>query len=199
VLVVFLAAALLGSRNVPVAALVLVPMLAAAWPEVGSLRADGEGFVAGAASALAIAALLVVCVVRLGEPAYDLRDYPLRSLDHLLDHHVALDEVHMAAPDQVGNLLELRDGPGRSVFYDDRFDMFPTAVTDDVVALTQGAPSALHVLDRRHIDLVLWRRALPLTQILRASPAWRVLFNRDEQWVLLCRDGADLGGDLGPC
>jgi hypothetical protein len=174
-------------------------MLAAAWPEVGSLRADGEGFVAGAASALAIAALLVVCVVRLGEPAYDLSDYPLRSLDHLLDHHVALDEVHLAAPDQVGNLLELRDGPGRSVFYDDRFDMFPTVVTDDVVALTQGAPSALHVLDRRHIDLVLWRRALPLTQILRASPAWRVLFNRDEQWVLLCRDGADLGGDLGPC
>ena len=37
--VVFLAAALLGARNIAVASLVFVPVLAAAWPDVGSLRA----------------------------------------------------------------------------------------------------------------------------------------------------------------
>ena len=148
------------------------------------------------------AALVLVAVVRLGEPGYDLGGYPVRELDRLAEHHVDLQRVHMAVPDRVGNLIELRDGPGRRVFFDDRFDMFPDRVSNDVLTLVQGGPGARNILARRHIDLVLWRDSLPLVSILRADgTAWRPVFDgaRDDGWALLCRVGADLGGDLGSC
>lgn len=199
VFVVFLAAALLGARNIPVASLVLVPVLAVAWPDVGSLRSDAGGLLARSGSAIALAALVLVTLVRLRDPAFDLRAYPVEALDHLLEHRVDLEEVRMVAPDRVGNLLDLRDGPGSRVFYDDRFDMFPEGVSEDVFTLTGGGPSSLAILERRDVDLVLWRTALPLVQILRADDRWRTVEQVDQGWALLCRKGADLGGDLGRC
>ena len=64
IVVVFLAAALLGQRNVPVAALVLVPVLAAAWPDVGSLRSEAGGLPARAGTVLALAVVVLVGVAR---------------------------------------------------------------------------------------------------------------------------------------
>ena len=199
VFIVFLAAALLGARNIPVASLVFVPILAVAWPDVGSLRSDAGGMLARSGSAIALAALVLVTVVRLRDPAFDLRTYPVKALDSLLEHEVDLEEVRMVAPDVVGNLLDLRDGPGHAVFYDDRFDMFPEELSQDVFALTAGGPSSLSILERRKVDLVLWPTALPLVQILRADDRWRTVERVDRGWALLCRRGADLGGDLGTC
>ena len=123
----------------------------------------------------------------------------MRPLDYLLEHQVDLQKVRLVAPDQVGNLLELRDGPRHEVFYDDRFDMFPKQVSADHVALIQGRPQSIAILDRYHADVVLWPRELPLSSILQVDPAWRVLDRRDTGWLLLCRRGADLGGDLHSC
>ena len=137
--------------------------------------------------------------MRLGEDDYALDPYPVASLNHLEDHHVDLEEVHLVAPDRVGNLIELRDGPGRRVFYDDRFDMFPDRVTQDFLDLVHGGRQSPAVLDRYGVDLVLWHRSEPLATILLEDPDWRLLFDGDEGWVLTCRVGAELGGDLGSC
>ncbi|HJR24468.1 MAG TPA: hypothetical protein VJ804_03280, partial [Acidimicrobiales bacterium] len=199
VLGVFLAAALLGSRNITVASIVLVPLLADAWADVGGIRSDVRDRMASLVGAVGVVAVLGVTVVQLGEPGYSIEGYPTMALDHLEDHHVELAEVRLAAPDVVGNLLELRDGPGRRVFYDDRFDMFPERLTDDVLDLVRGRPEARAALARHRIDLVLWERDQPLATILGGDPEWRLLFDEDDDWVLLCRIGANIGGDLGSC
>jgi hypothetical protein len=72
-------------------------------------------------------------------------------------------------------------------------------LSEDVLTLTRGGPGAKAVLDRYDIDLVLWQRQQPLATILEGDPSWRLLYDRDERWVLLCRVGADVGGDLGGC
>ena len=199
VLAVFVAAALLGQRNIPVASIVLVPLMAEAWTDVGGLRVHTRSGLASLLAVVGVVAVALSLTVRLGDDDLDLEAYPVAALDHLEDHHVDLEEVRLAAPDRVGNLIELRDGPGRRVFFDDRFDMFPERLSEDVLTLTHGGPGAKDVLDRYDIALVLWQRQQPLATILEGDPAWRLLYDRDERWVLLCRVGADIGGDLGGC
>jgi hypothetical protein len=199
VVAVFVVAALLGARNIAVASLVLVPVMAEAWPSVGTLRAEVRSAGSRVLALVAVVGIVVVALARLSEPSYDLSAYPVRSLDRLLDGHVDLRRVRMAAPERVGNLLELRDGPRREVFFDDRFDMFPEAVTDDVLALRDGRPTARGILDRYDIDLVLWRSQDPLVAILEASEDWRTVEERDPHWALLCRRGTELSTALGTC
>ena len=199
VLGVFVAAALLGSRNIAVASLVLVPVLAAAAPEVGTLRSATRGGLARPLAVVGAAALVLVAAVRLDEPHLDLDQYPTGAIELLVESGVDLEEVHLAAPDVVGNLLTHRFGPGQRVFYDDRFDLYPEAVSRDALRLLRGRPSAPRALDRWDVDLVLWRALDPLTTILTVDPAWRELEQPDARWALFCRRGADLGGAAGTC
>jgi len=199
VVAVFLAAALVGSRNIAVTSLVLVPVLARAWSDVGSIRSDAHARIARVGFVAAALLFAVLLVGRIGGPHYDFAQYPVASLDYLDARHVDLTEVRMGTPEMVGNLLELRDGAVGEVFFDDRFDMYPDEVADDViVVLGAGRPGATRVLDRWDLDLVLWSRSGPLSQILREDPDWRVL-KGEADWVLFCREGAPLGPDLPRC
>jgi hypothetical protein len=199
VVVAFTVAALLGARNIGVASIVFLPVLAEAWPNLGGLRTSVRDGMSRLLAVAGVGAIVVVGISRLGQPAYDLAAYPLASLDFLEESGVDLEAVRMAAPDRVGNLLDLRDGPGERVFFDDRFDMFPEEVSKDAIDLTIGRPRSVQVLDRWDIDLVLWRRDAPLVAILGASPAWRTLLDADEGWILVCRVGVPLGAELGTC
>jgi hypothetical protein len=199
IVAVFLAASLLGARNISVASIVFVPILAAAWPSVGQLRTTTKGALASAIGMVSLLAIVLVAVVRVGQPGLELDAYPVRSLDYLRREHVDLGLVHMATIDRVGNLVELRDGAGRRVFFDDRYDMFPTSVSDDEITLISGTTSSVDVLSRWSIDLVLWQRHAALTAILEASGRWRTLDDHDRGWVLLCRRGATLSHTLGTC
>ena len=199
VLAVFLAAAMLGARNIAVASLVLVPVLADAWPAGGRLRAASRDGLAWLLTAAGGIGAIVVVVVQLGQPAYALDAYPVVALDRLEAWDVDLGEVRLATVDRVGNLIAWRDGPEGHVFVDDRFELYPKRVSREVAALRQGGPSSTSVLDRWDIDLVLWPRTGALTSILRASPSWRSLDVSEGDWTLMCRRGAELGGALGTC
>jgi hypothetical protein len=199
VLAVFLAAALLGSRNITVASIVLVPVLASAWPDVGELRTGTHTTVASALGGVAVVGLLLTPVARLGEPGLALSAYPIRSLDYLDREGVDLNLVHLVSTDAVGNLIELRYGAGRRAFFDDRFDMYPRAVADDEFTLAFGRPTAVGVLDRWSIDLALWPDQAPMASILEASGRWRIIDRDDRGWLLMCRRGATLSSALGTC
>lgn len=198
VVAVFLAAALLGSRNVPVASLVFVPVLARAWPTAGNLRCAARDRLALAGAGGAAVAVVVVLAGVLGGPHFELSGYPIASLDYLARHQVDLSEVRLAGPERVGNLLELRDGPVGEVFYDDRFDMYPRDLSDDVLILLAARSGTSRALRRWDLDLVLWPRTAPLAQVLRVDPAWRVL-RSEPDWLLFCRRGVPLSPNLGPC
>jgi hypothetical protein len=190
--VVFTAAALLAARNIAVASLVLVPGTARGLADLGTITGAARSSIArvGAAAVVAVAGL--VTVVRLGEPAYDLRSYPVDALAWL-DQQGGLDgQTRVATQETVGNYRELLDRADGQVFVDDRIDMYPEPVIRDFLTLLRGRPGWQDVLDDREVDAVLWSRDEPLAQLLAEDPTWRAAYT-DGTWAVWCRRGSDVG------
>jgi hypothetical protein len=188
--VVASALALIALRNIMIASLVLVPVLARGFGDLGTLRTDVRPRL-GLAAAGAVAALAVlVGVTLLGRADVRYDPYPVRALAWMRGHgDFELDDARLVSEDIVGNFLTAVDGPRARVFYDDRFDMYPDDVTDDYLELFDGSSEATSVLERRDADLVLWRRTRPLPQVLAGSPNWQTVYV-DDSWALLCRRAA---------
>lgn len=198
VVAVFGGAALLGARNLTVASLVMVPVLATAMPPLGTLRSDARNRFATVVGAVGVVVIMLVAMVRLDQPDFEFGKYPVDAVAFLVSSGVDLEEHPTAAQDIVGNYLELIYGPGRRVFYDDRFDMFPMDVSDAHLALVQVRPDLQGRLDDYDIELVIWSRPAAAAQRLIVDPDWRTIYT-DETYVVVCRRGQDLGGTLGTC
>ena len=69
------------------------------------------------------------------------------------------------------------------VFLDDRLDMYPAGVVEDYLTLRDGRPVGRRYWTDRDIDLVLWPRTRPLTEILLADPGWQLVYT-DDDWVV---------------
>lgn len=190
--VLFLAAGLLAMRNLPLAAIVLAPVLGRILRQPESKRHSRLATVArpdrvNRAFAVAIAAAFVV----FGMASWSARplrldSYPASAVT-FLDRAGLLRAPHRVAhPDFVGNYLELRYGPQVKVFIDDRYDMFPPAVSRGYRTLLGARPDALAVLDRYRVDVVLWDRELPLTALLEQTDDWQQVFNEDD-WLVFRR------------
>jgi hypothetical protein len=191
-LVVFFAAALLGARNVAVASIVALPVLARAMPPVGSLASSWRPRRSAVLLILLSAVLGLALTSRMQQEDLDLEAYPLASLALIDSEGIDLRDSRLAARELVGNLLTYVYGAGEVVFYDDRFDMYPEAVSEAAVDLDTGRSSMFTALDAYDIDLVIVPREEAAAALLSARPEWRVLMIED-QWQLSCRRAADLG------
>lgn len=195
---VFVAAALVSSRNITIASLVLLPIMAEGAPSGGTLRSSDRIGIGRPLAALGLALVVAVVAVRTDEPPLTLERYPVDALADLDERGVDLVQARLAAPDIVGNLLEYVYGEGRRVYYDDRFDMFPQEVSDAHLALVSSGPQIRQHLDDARIDVVVVGRDAPAATWLAADPEWRVLFS-DERWLSACRRGSRLGGAASGC
>ncbi|MGZ4707219.1 MAG: hypothetical protein ACXWBN_00595 [Acidimicrobiales bacterium] len=192
-LVVFTAAALLGVRNIAVASIVLVPGTARGLADLGSIRGDRRSPVNAVAIGVVVLVGALLLSNGLAKPAWQLEAFPVDAVSWLDQNGMHRDDLHMATPDTVGNYLELVYGDQAHAFVDDRVDMYPKPVVEDFVVLLHGAPGWRAVLDRRDVDLVLWERSEPLTNLMAESSDWRIIYS-DPSWVVGCRRGTDLGG-----
>ncbi len=182
-LLLFAAAALVARRNIVMAVPVVVAVIAATAPTLGSLRSPTRP-VFGQILASGCGALVVlIAFVGLSGPALDLDRYPTGALAFLNQVEV---EGRVATQDFTGNMLEALDGPSGVAFIDDRADMIPPEVLKDFQELNRGRPGWTSVLDRYEIDVVVWERSDPLGSLLAAASSWRVLFS-DASWVVACR------------
>ena len=77
--------------------------------------------------------------------------------------------------------------PEQHVFFDDRYDMYPIAVTDAYNKLLSTKPGWQRVLDRYRINIVVWPRRRGIVQVLEVSPGWTVL-REDKVATVLVRD-----------
>lgn len=195
---VFIAAALVGSRNIAVACIVLLAPIARAVPAIGSLTARVRPRAGPLVLAAVIGAAVVALGARLGERDLDLRAYPVASLGFLEGAEVDLRDDRLAAREAVGNLMTMVYGSAGVVFYDDRFDMYPRSVSDAALALNSGEPPMLSELDRREVVLVLAPSTSATTSVLAREPTWRSLLV-EEQWQLFCRRGAEIGEPQQRC
>ncbi|MDE0805883.1 MAG: hypothetical protein OSA99_21480, partial [Acidimicrobiales bacterium] len=164
--VVFVAAAVVAQRNIVMALMVLVPVVARSAPSFGEIRASTRPTLIRPYVAIGAASLLLAGSYAASQPFGDLSAYP--------QHALAWAEVStaesggVAAPDIVGNLLGNLDGPRAAVFVDDRVDMLPDAIVEASLILLRGEPRWAMVLDRYDIDVVVWPRERPLSGLLAA-------------------------------
>ncbi len=182
-LVVFTAAALIASRNIAVASIVLVPGMAIGARGLGSLT--GAVRTRATAVGLGVVCALGVWVAASGlrAEAYDLDRFPVDAVAWMGENDLLEPDQRRLVPDVAGNYLELVLGEGASVSQDDRVDMFPRGVVEDYVALLRGHPAWDEVLARWRPDAVLWRRDDPLASLLLETSAYRLGYT-DDSWVV---------------
>lgn len=183
----FGAAACLAIRNIALASLVVTPVLARSLQGLGTIRGDQRNRLTAVAGTVVLGFAVVVTTVFLQGPAYQLERYPVRQLSWM-EARGLLDE-RVATQDYVGNFLTARRGRKVKVFFDDRFDMYPRSVISDSLVLLDGREGWQRRLKARKVDVVLWRRSLPLAGLLALDPGWRVV-RRDKDWVIAVRVGS---------
>lgn len=188
----FLAAGLLASRNLPVTAIVLAPVMGRVLrrPESGPRReAVATQVRTNAAVALTLAvAFFLFGTSILSKPGLKLDPYPEEAVTFLEENRLLADGNRVAHMDFVGNYLELRYGTRVSVFIDDRYDMYPTEVARDYRRLLAAGPESFQILDDRRVDAVLWNTELPLPNLLVVSGRWQEVHTSGD-WVVLRRSG----------
>lgn len=183
----FLAGGLLAVRNIAVASIVIVVMVAPSFREFFGAEDGGSVTLASRLVSKAAAVGLVVALVAvLVQPGLDLELYPVDEIDYLEARNlVANDDVALIHREAVGNYLTLRYGKAASVFIDDRFDFYPVDVTTDHLTLLYGGDYG-EVLERRGADVVLWAADGLLADWLRAADNWTVALG-GEEWIVACR------------
>jgi hypothetical protein len=184
---VFTAAALLGSRNVVVASMVVLPGLARGLTglgqETGALRRSI--FRPAAIALTGIGALSIVVAAR--GPVYSFNGYPVAAVAWAGQQGMLTPDAHIVSRDFVGNYLELRFGTAVKVFFDDRFDMYPKKVLEDFDALNRGSPSWDRIIDSYRPTAVLWPTKEAIGQYLASSPRWRVVYTDEEYLIAVPR------------
>jgi hypothetical protein len=188
VLVVFVALAMTASRNVAVASIVLVPGMAFSAHGLGSLRGDRRSPVFGLVALAGVVLGALIAVTALREPAFDLRRYPIDALAYAQQQGLLGRDARILANDSNGNYLELLRGPGAGTFADDRVDMLPVGVIDDLKAMIDAGPSAAAAVERWDPTVIVWSTSSPLADDLRGNPAWTVVYG-DEAWMVLVPSG----------
>jgi hypothetical protein len=203
----FVALGLLSVRNVAPSAVVLAPALARA---LGVGRSDeAKSGAVGLNKAIAGVLVVAALVFTIGSQranALDLSTYPTYATEYMGTHGLLDPATHrIAAQDVVGCYLILLRGTAGRVFIDDRVDMYPLSVSNDYDTLLHGDPSSTSVLDRYHVDVVLWDQRLALVGVLRSAGGWRTVYpgpdapagsKRDSRWTVLVRDPAVRAGSL---
>jgi hypothetical protein len=183
-LAVFGLMALLSARNIVPASIVLVPGMAVAVGRAGSLDGRLRAPLFTVATAVIAVLALPLTALALSGPGADVKGYPTEAIRWLDDRDQIRPDAHIVTQDFVGNYLEVRYGPDDArVFIDDRVDMFPLAVSRDYATLLNGGSRWQSVLDRHDADAVVWAADKPLTQLMVASPEWRLVY-RDDDWVI---------------
>ena len=195
----FVVLSLVALRNLPMLSPVLAPVLARALarPAEEVPAAPPEqlaGFVPRAFAAVLAAAALLFAAAIWSRAPLELEGYPVAAVDRL-EAAGMLTTGRLAHQDTTGGYLILREGERAQVFIDDRIDMYPVEVARDYVTLLHGQPSALEVLDRHDIDVVLWEPGRPLIAILVASPEWGHVFSEDGWMVFGRRGGSGILAD----
>ena len=185
VVAVFSAAALDASRNVPVAALLITPVLARGLAGLGTIEGKGRGVVPAAGLAALVALGVALTAGAVSRPAYDFSLYPVHEVSWLAEHHLVPGRV--ATTDFVGNYLEFRYGTRADAFIDDRADVFPPAVERDYGVLLSGSEGWKTVLARYRFDAVLWPRSDALASLIAEDPGWTVRIS-DRHWIVAVRN-----------
>lgn len=174
-----------GARLVPIAAVSLVPLAAAALRDVGTL-----GLPTAAAARRSLVAAGVIAALTIGyvvaTPSYRLDRYPEAAVDWLETRGLVANDTRVLSHDYVGNYLEWRYGTAANAYVDDRPDAATLVQYRTILRLEEGWQAELASVDPH---VVLWSSDSPLVEELAADDDW-VEVTRQGDYTVFCR--ADL-------
>ena len=183
--VVFLAAALVSRRNIPVAALVAIPVMADGLPPLGRLVSEEKSAAIQRVGLIVLAVMLLFPILAARSPNVDLSRYPVEAVNALEDAGMSPAVAHVVHPDFVGNYLDLRYGSAGAAWIDDRYELHKTSLLDDYLVMFEAGPTWSEVLGRSGADAMIWRTDHPLTQLVAESAGWNTVWS-DADWTVLC-------------
>src|SRR5262245_39462975 len=193
VTVPFLGLALWALRKVAIAPLVALPAVARAIavdPERAErTRAEERRGPIGIAFVAVLAIIASAVFIRaFNEPDFITTMYPVKAMnaverEGLIGHRLLMDDGDAA--------YAVLGFPGQKVFIDDRYDMYPEKVIYDFFDLSTGQRDWARILARYDVEVVVWPRREPLTQMMERSGDWTVI-HRDNGWIAMVRN------DLAP-
>ncbi len=128
----FLALGLLTERNIAIAPIVTFPFIARAWAAPGE-RAPNRSAFNWAMVGLAAVLMIAWTVPALRRPGLNFTGYPVAAMKAVVDH--GLLGARLLTTDSWGDYIVLAYGPRQQVFMDDRYEVYPQAVTDAMSAL----------------------------------------------------------------
>jgi hypothetical protein len=171
-------------RNIVLTPLVMLPVVARAVELDGSRRRpDRRTALNWAVLGLLLVLGWTAAAGAAGSGGYEFSDYPVKAMESveaqgLLGHH-------LLTTDEWSAYVIDRYWPRQSVFMDDRYDMYPTQLSDDYFKLSEIKPGWQEVLDRYDVDVVVWRNTKPLTQLLDVAAGWQRTYHDDlaSVWV----------------
>ena len=182
--VAFVAAALAAQRNLPMAGVVIAPVLARCLRPNGRAVEDRRPEIHLAIAGLLGALALLFVAVAATANAFDLEGYPVRAAK-LLEPG-----ARVATTDIAAGYLIVERGEDARVLMDDRVDLHPVGLAEDYVRLLDGKPDALALLDRYRAETVLWETDTALhAQLAASGSGWRRVGVRDG-WAVWVRAGA---------
>jgi len=162
--------ALWAARNVAIAPLVALPVVARAFARDEEKPSDLRGTLVGAAITVLVLAALMMGFQASTEKDFDFSSYPVASMRYLERHDLM--GKRLLTTDAAAGYVILEDWPQQKVFIDDRYDMYPTSVIYDYFDLSAGKPGWSRILDRYDVDVIVWGRDTSLAALLDQSSGW---------------------------
>jgi len=204
---------LYASRNLPVSSilltLIVAPILSASIADAGAvqkmsprlrgLTSRSNAFASRMTEmesrfrghlwpALAVILGLVVCIEhgRLGarqvmDAHFDLKRFPVQAVEVIAERGI---EEPIFAPDYWGGYLIYRFFPEARVFVDDRHDLYREQFLKEYLKVMHVQPDWEKFLSERKVHWVLAPAESSLANILKETPAWKVIYE-DSASVLL--------------
>jgi hypothetical protein len=175
--------ALWAVRNVAIAPLIGLPVVARAFARDEEKPSELRGTMVAAAITVLVLAAALMGYQASTEKDFDLSTYPVASM-HYLERHDLMGK-RLLTTDAAAGYVILKDWPQQKVFIDDRYDMYPTKVIYDYFDLTGAKPGWSKVLDRYGVDVIVWAKDSPLASLLDDSASWQRVHTAgaDAIWV----------------
>jgi hypothetical protein len=170
--IVFLLLGWWAVRNVAIAVAVTIPVVGRAFRPA---REPEDRY--GSTNPVLVVLVTLVGVLLIGRAVllldFDLERYPVAAM-HSLDVHHRLGGRLLTTDAWAGYVID-RYWPEQKVFFDDRYDMYPIAMTDAYNKVLSLKPGWERVLDRYRIDVVVWPRDGAFVQAMQYLPGWKLL------------------------
>ena len=146
--------ALWAVRNVAIAPLIGLPVVARAFARDEEKPSELRGTMVAAAITVLVLAAVMMGYQASTEKDFDFSTYPVASMRYLERHDLM--GKHLLTTDAAAGYVILEDWPQQKVFIDDRYDMYPTSVIYDYFDLTGAKPGLVTVLDKYDVDVIVW-------------------------------------------